>query len=124
MIDIHPDEYEKVMSVLKHVSSEMKNRIDMQWGLDINVPMLLEAKVDPLARHMMCNNTDDKLAYYTKSGITYGSSVTIGKAMTTLTTIDTTNYEMMAQMMGVNPQQKAKASTLPRLRIWNQGCED
>ena len=43
--------------------------------------------------------------------------------MTTLTTIDTTNYEMMAAMMGVNPQQKAKASTLPRLRIWNQGVK-
>ena len=43
--------------------------------------------------------------------------------MTSLQTIDTSNYEMMAQMMGVNLQQKAKQSTLPRLRIWNQGVK-
>ena len=47
VIDIHPDEYEKVMGVLKQVSSMMKTRIDQQWGIDINVPMLLEAKVGP-----------------------------------------------------------------------------
>ena len=43
--------------------------------------------------------------------------------MTTLTTIDETNYEMMASMMGVDTKQKAKSSTLPRLRIWNQGVK-
>ena len=47
VIDIHPDEYEKVMGVLKQVTSMMKTRIDQQWGIDINVPMLLEAKVGP-----------------------------------------------------------------------------
>ena len=44
--------------------------------------------------------------------------------MTTLTTIDENNYEAMAMMMGVNPQQKAKGSTLPRLRIWNKGVKN
>ena len=44
--------------------------------------------------------------------------------MTTLTTIDENNYEAMALMMGVNPNQKAKGSTLPRLRIWNQGVKN
>lgn len=44
--------------------------------------------------------------------------------MTTLTTIDENNYEAMAMMMGVNPNQKAKGSTLPRLRIWNQGVKN
>ena len=44
--------------------------------------------------------------------------------MTTLTTIDENNYEAMAVMMGVNPQQKAKGSTLPRLRIWNKGVKN
>ena len=44
--------------------------------------------------------------------------------MTTLTTIDESNYEAMAAMMGVNPNQKAKASTLPRLRIWNKGVKN
>ena len=43
--------------------------------------------------------------------------------MTQLTTIDETNYEMMASMMGVDTKQKAKSSTLPRLRIWNQGVK-
>jgi hypothetical protein len=44
--------------------------------------------------------------------------------MTTLTTIDENNYEAMALMMGVNPNQKAKGSTLPRLRIWNKGVKN
>jgi hypothetical protein len=48
----------------------------------------------------------------------------VEKLMTTLTTIDENNYEAMALMMGVNPNQKAKGSTLPRLRIWNKGVKN
>lgn len=46
--------------------------------------------------------------------------------MTQITTINTDNYAAMAQIMGVSgaTQQKAKSSTLPRLRIWNQGVKE
>jgi len=46
--------------------------------------------------------------------------------MTQLTTINTDNYGAMAQLMGVGgaAPQKAKSSTLPRLRIWNQGVKE
>ena len=47
VIDIHPDEFQQVMHVLKEVSGDMKTRIDQQWGIDMNVPMLLEAKAGP-----------------------------------------------------------------------------
>ena len=47
VIDIHPDEFQQVMHVLKEVSADMKTRIDQQWGIDMNVPMLLEAKAGP-----------------------------------------------------------------------------
>ena len=46
--------------------------------------------------------------------------------MTQLQTINTENYAAMAQLMGVSgaTPQKAKSSTLPRLRIWNQGVKE
>ena len=47
VLDIHPDELDEVMSVINDVQSAMTDKINLQWGIDINVPMLLEAKVGP-----------------------------------------------------------------------------
>ena len=47
VLDIHPDELDEVMSVINEVQSAMTDKINLQWGIDINVPMLLEAKVGP-----------------------------------------------------------------------------
>lgn len=46
--------------------------------------------------------------------------------MSDLAVINTDNYSAMAQLMGVasSTTTKAKSSTLPRLRIWNQGVKE
>ena len=47
VLDIHPDEFDQVMSVIKQVSDQMTDKINMKFNIDLNVPMLLEAKAGP-----------------------------------------------------------------------------
>jgi len=45
VIDIHPDEEEKVLGVIDSVNGDLKKIIDERFGININVPLLLEAKI-------------------------------------------------------------------------------
>ena len=45
VIDVHPDEKEQVINVIKQTNDELHNLILMRWGVDFNVPLLLEAKI-------------------------------------------------------------------------------
>ena len=45
VIDIHPDEEEKVMGVIGSVNGGLKEIIDNKFKINFNVPLLLEAKI-------------------------------------------------------------------------------
>jgi len=45
VIDIHPDEIQKVIHVIKLVNSKMISLINTEFKLEFNVPLLLEAKI-------------------------------------------------------------------------------
>ena len=45
VIDIHPDEKDKVLGVIKKINENLKNIIDNHWKIDFNVPLLLEPKI-------------------------------------------------------------------------------
>jgi len=45
VIDVHPDEVQKVIHVIKLVNSSMKPLIESQFNVALNVPLLLEAKI-------------------------------------------------------------------------------
>ena len=45
VIDMHPDEFELVKGVLKQVEQNLVTMIQLRWGIDFNVPLLLDAKV-------------------------------------------------------------------------------
>lgn len=45
VIDIHPDEEDKVLGVIGSVNSDLKKIIDERFLININVPLLLEAKI-------------------------------------------------------------------------------
>ena len=45
VIDVHPDEEEKILSSISEVRNHISNSIQMQWGIDMNVPMELDAKI-------------------------------------------------------------------------------
>jgi len=45
VIDIHPDEEEKVMGVIGSVNGDLKEIIDNKFKINFNVPLLLEAKI-------------------------------------------------------------------------------
>ena len=45
VIDMHPDEFELVKGVLKQVEENLVTMIQLRWGIDFNVPLLLDAKV-------------------------------------------------------------------------------
>jgi len=45
VIDIHPDEEEKVMGVIGSVNGDLKEIIDNKFKINFNVPLLLEAKL-------------------------------------------------------------------------------
>jgi DNA polymerase I-like protein with 3'-5' exonuclease and polymerase domains len=47
VIDIHPDEKEAVLDIVQYINTNLKKIIDTEWGIDINVPLLLEAKTGP-----------------------------------------------------------------------------
>ena len=45
VIDIHPEEKDKVLGVIKKINENLKNIIDNHWKIDFNVPLLLESKI-------------------------------------------------------------------------------
>ena len=45
VIDIHPDEEQKVISLIGDINGELKSLIDNKFKINFNVPLLLEAKV-------------------------------------------------------------------------------
>ena len=47
VIDIHPDEESTVMRIINTTSDNMVPLINTRWGVDFNVPLLLEAKIGP-----------------------------------------------------------------------------
>ena len=45
VIDVHPDEINKVIFILKSINEDMNAIINQQFKIDFNVPLLLEAKI-------------------------------------------------------------------------------
>jgi DNA polymerase-1 len=45
VIDIHPNEEHIVLEIINYVNKNMKFFIDKHYGIDFNVPLLLEAKI-------------------------------------------------------------------------------
>jgi DNA polymerase I-like protein with 3'-5' exonuclease and polymerase domains len=47
VIDVHPDEERAVIEVIATANRDLKGLIAGRWGVDFNVPLLLEAKIGP-----------------------------------------------------------------------------
>ena len=47
VIDVHPDEERAVIEVINTANRSLKDLIAQRWGVDFNVPLLLEAKIGP-----------------------------------------------------------------------------
>jgi DNA polymerase-1 len=47
VIDVHPDEERAVIEVISKTNREITGMINSRWGIDFNVPLLLEAKIGP-----------------------------------------------------------------------------
>jgi hypothetical protein len=47
VIDVHPDEEEKVLQIIKAANDKLIHIVNKKWGLDFNIPLLLEAKIGP-----------------------------------------------------------------------------
>lgn len=47
VIDVHPDEEEKVLRIISAANNKLLTIVNKKWGLDFNVPLLLEAKIGP-----------------------------------------------------------------------------
>ena len=45
VIDVHPNEVDKVLQVVESINSNMKTIIDTRWNIDFNVPLKLDAKI-------------------------------------------------------------------------------
>ncbi len=45
VVDVHPDEINKVIFILKSINEDMNSIINQQFRIDFNVPLLLEAKI-------------------------------------------------------------------------------
>jgi DNA polymerase I-like protein with 3'-5' exonuclease and polymerase domains len=45
VIDVHPDEERSVINIIKQTNDDLPNLILMRWGVQFNVPLLLEAKI-------------------------------------------------------------------------------
>ena len=45
VIDVHPDEIDTVISLVKNINDTMKTLIEQQFEISLNVPLLLEAKI-------------------------------------------------------------------------------
>ena len=47
VIDVHPDEEAQVINVIAATNDALPKLITLRWGVDFNVPLLLEAKIGP-----------------------------------------------------------------------------
>jgi len=47
VIDIHPDETDRVIKIIKLTNDNLVNIFNKRWNIDFNVPLLLEAKIGP-----------------------------------------------------------------------------
>lgn len=47
VIDVHPDEEADVINVIENTNDVLNELIALRWGVDFNVPLLLEAKIGP-----------------------------------------------------------------------------
>ena len=47
IIDVHPQEKEKVLRVIEAANDKLIEIINKRWGIDFNIPLLLEAKIGP-----------------------------------------------------------------------------
>jgi len=47
VIDVHPDEERLVLQAIKKTNDELPNLIAGRWGINFNVPLLLEGKIGP-----------------------------------------------------------------------------
>jgi DNA polymerase I-like protein with 3'-5' exonuclease and polymerase domains len=45
VIDVHPDEERAVIEAINTTNRELPNLITTRWGIDFNVPLLLESKI-------------------------------------------------------------------------------
>ena len=45
VIDVHPEEQDQVLFIIKSINNDMKTIIDNYYGINFNVPLLLEAKI-------------------------------------------------------------------------------
>ena len=45
VIDVHPDEINKVVFILKTINQDIHSIVNNQFGIDFNVPLLLESKI-------------------------------------------------------------------------------
>jgi DNA polymerase I-like protein with 3'-5' exonuclease and polymerase domains len=47
VIDVHPDEERLVIEAIHKTNMELSDLIKVRWGIEFNVPLLLEAKIGP-----------------------------------------------------------------------------
>ena len=47
VIDVHPDEEAQVINVINSTNDKLLELITLRWGIEFNVPLLLEAKIGP-----------------------------------------------------------------------------
>ena len=47
VIDVHPEEEEKVISIIDQTNNVLSELITTRWGITFNVPLLLESKIGP-----------------------------------------------------------------------------
>jgi len=45
VIDVHPDEEKKVLEIINITNEQLLDLIKLRWGIDFNVPLLLESKI-------------------------------------------------------------------------------
>jgi DNA polymerase I-like protein with 3'-5' exonuclease and polymerase domains len=47
VIDVHPNEEEQVINIIESTNKALPELITTRWGINFNVPLLLEAKIGP-----------------------------------------------------------------------------
>jgi DNA polymerase-1 len=45
VVDVHPDEEVKVLSIIRNINDYIDGLIQLQFGVTVNVPLLLESKI-------------------------------------------------------------------------------
>ena len=45
VVDVHPDEKNDVLGMVNDLNNDLNNIIESTYGIELNVPMLLEAKI-------------------------------------------------------------------------------